>query len=480
MPVEAKQLLAGAALGTAALVTLDYLVHKRSIPGPPEVPLLGNTLAVHQNYDDFVEWLVRMTDKYGPTWTFRIIGQPRFVVITDPANVEHVLKTRFDNYPKGPGWQERFQEVLGAGIFNADGEAWRVQRKTASHMFSQGSFKTNMLHVFVKHGHKLQDMLLGAKSGEAIDIANVFFRFTLDSIGEIAFGKDIGSLHQDIPFANAFDGAQYSVQLRFLTLFWKMQKFTPRERKLAENIQTLNSFCTELIKERRAEGKNSGRSDLLSLFLESGDDVDDEFLRDVIINYTIAGRDTTAQALAWAVYMLNKHPEVERKVIAEIDEVIGQNEVVFEHTKKLPYLHAVFSEVVRLWPSVPKDSKYALADDVLPDGTQIKAGDWVLYVPYVMGRRTELWGPDAREFKPERWLAAGFKPSPFKFISFNAGPRTCLGQHMAFLEAKVALAMIYQKVRLRLVPGHPVIPENSLTLPTRHGIKVTIEPRQAQ
>jgi len=471
------------ALGLISL----YLWHRKNVytnvPGPTGVPVFFNTFQLVKRYDTMLDWFVENTNKYGPTWTFKVIGQPRFIVVTDPTNVEYILKKNFENYEKGAPFRERFHDVLGEGIFNSDGPSWKSQRKTASLMFSVRNFRDHMVDTFTQHGKLLLNKLSSVEQSQAIDIHDYFFRLTLDSIGEIGFGYNFGTLFgKNLEFLNAFDTAQYNSQLRFFWPLWKLRKlYSQDEKALASSVDTLNKFAEDIIERRLKDEDILTRRDLLSIFIARKQQDAEEpyyprsFLRDLIMNFTIAGRDTTAQGLSWMFYLLSQHRDVEAKLIEEIDRVTGGQIPTFEMLKEMDYAHAVFSETLRLYPSVPKDIKLSQRDDVLPDGTRVPKGSWVMYPPYVMGRREELW-EDALTFKPERWLNKK-QPSSYKFPAFNAGPRLCLGKDMAYLEAKTVAAMILQKYTLRLVPGHVVRYQSTTTLPMENGLKVSIVPR---
>lgn len=204
-----------------------------------------------------------------------------------------------------------------------------------------------------------------------------------------------------------------------------------------------------IIGERRANARDGGHllgPDLLSRFVDKNFSDDDE-LHSVIMNIMLAGRDTTASSLAWAFYELARHPEVTRKIIREAEKVIGSPDNAtdqdYSHEKigKLEYTHCVAMEVLRIHPPVPNDMKYCLRDDRLPDGTVVTAGSQVCWMPLSMGRSEKIWGEDALEFRPDRFLGAG-EPSPFAYAAFNAGPRTCLGKPLALQTIKLALAYL--------------------------------------
>jgi fatty acid omega-hydroxylase len=417
---------------------------------------------------------------------------------------------------KGANFHSIVRDLLGNGIFAVDGDAWKQQRRVASHMFSARSFRETIMAAFVRHGVELDAIMARhAASGQPLDISSLYFRFTLDSIGDIAFGKRLGVMAQpSVPFALAFDDAQATVEKRFFIPGWQVLRWVmPSEARLRRSVATLNAFCAELIAERRAAGDAEARFDVLSRFMALRDDAtgeklyehDDSMLRDVVLNFLIAGRDTTAQALSWATYCILQHPEVEARIVAEVAGITSEPEAQAAAAKdaaahahaasgtavsagdvfapsydtvshEMRYTTATVMETLRLYPSVPKDIKEALADDVLPDGTKIPAGSVVAYLPYSMGRNEQLW-PEPLRFDPGRFLGDGAKHSPFKFIAFNAGPRTCLGQHMAQVEATYVLATILRKYKLTTVPGQTITYTDSLTLPMQQGLMVTVARR---
>lgn len=285
-------------------------------------------------------------------------------------------------------------------------------------MFSAREFRENIVRVFHAHGRILLELLNdAARTGKQVDLFSLFNRFTLDSIGEIAFGVTIDSLRQpDTPFARAFDDAQSTVDLRFTTpLWWAFKWVLPREYKLRRSIKVLDAFCYDLIRQRRQEGGYLRRHDVLSRFMSMTDEHgaplhlhDDKYLRDVVLNFIIAGRDTTAQALSWTVYCLSRNQQHVPRIIAEADTAVSGSQAVAassgsvsraeaaaaaggsngEGNKSLvytpsyddvlihlPFTQAVVKETLRLYPSVPKDLKTSIADDTLPDGTFVPKGE---------------------------------------------------------------------------------------------------------
>lgn len=215
---------------------------------------------------------------------------------------------------------------------------------------------------------------------------------------------------------------------------------------------------------------------------------------------TLLGRDTTAQSMTWAFYMLMRYPSVQRKIIAEVNATIrvtdGQLDLSFENVQpnSLPYTMAVFNETLRLHPPVPVELKECTTSTTFPDGTCLPSGSIVLWVPWAINRSKLTWGEDADEFRPERWLTANsagqsFTPvtrSPSEFPVFNGGARSCLGKKMAELLAVHVIATLackyefkeiyYEEPRAGESP-RPRLSQNSLTLPMRGGLPCTLSKR---
>lgn len=466
-------------LMVAVLCTLLYFLigALRRLPSCPSTDsfLFGSAWNVFYHWDDLYDWATEQTFKFGgATWFFTLPFKPSFVVISTPELCEHVLKTNFDNYEKGEVFHQNFHDFLGDGIFNVDGQKWKMQRRRSSHMFSVNSFKNHMLECFVKHGEVLLSVLKDVPEGGVIDMNSVFMRYTLDSIGEIGFGYEIGSLKNPSHiFAQSFDYIQNLANLRFFLLH-PLRYFNPMEYQAATHITELSAIAKDCIAQHKAAllSDSEQKTDFLAIFMNGEEKCSDAFYQDLIMNFTIAGRDTTGLALSWMFWLLSQHPEKEQKLIEEIEREVGDEPITYDAMNRLKYADACFSETLRLYPSVPKDGKVAIKDDVLPDGTVIPAGTLVAYFPYVMGRREDLW-EKANEFIPERFMEQP-KPSPFKFIAFQAGPRTCLGQRMAYLEAKVITTMILKQFRLRTRKGFTPKYSINLTLSMKNGLEMTV------
>ncbi|XP_011625964.2 cytochrome P450 94C1 [Amborella trichopoda] len=412
------------------------------------------------------------------------------IITANPKNVEHILKTQFENYPKGKPFHTILHDLLGRGIFNVDGELWRFQRKMASYELGSQAVRAMVAKtVLAEIETRLEPILADSVSkGSKLDLQDVLKKFTFDNICKISFGLDPCCLELTQPiseFAQAFDRASHLCAGRAVvapSLIWKIKKFLNlgSERSLREAINMVDLMAIEVIRQRKVVGSEA--SDLLSRFMTTVSD--DKFLRDIIVSFLLAGRDTVASALTSFFWLMAKHPEVEEKVHDEIVRVMGKGrkEVIASYGKlrEMHYLHAALSESMRLYPPVQFDSKFAEKDDILPDGTVVKKGTRVTYHPYAMGRMESIWGKDCMEFNPERWLENGFfvPENPFKYPVFQAGLRVCLGKEMAFLQMKSVVASVVYKHKLVLVnPDYTPRFVTSLTANVSGGLEVFVESR---
>ncbi|PAN06873.2 hypothetical protein PAHAL_1G292100 [Panicum hallii] len=494
------------AVAAAALFACSAVRSRLSAkPGAPMLwPVFGIIPALFAHLDDIYDWGAAALARAGGTFPYRGMwgGGSSGVITSVPANVEHVLKTNFANYPKGPYYRERFAELLGGGIFNADGDAWRAQRRAASaemHSARFIEFSAGTIAHLVR-GKLVPLMEALSESGAAVDLQDVLLRFTFDNICAAAFGVDAGCLAEglpDVPFARAFERATELSLARFVTppFLWKAKRLlgVGSERALVEATRAVREFADRTVAERRAElrktGTLAGRCDLLSRLMSSPPPPDcpegysDEFLRDFCISFVLAGRDTSSVALAWFFWLLASHPDVESRVLADVVRAGG--DALDAGGSSMDYLHAALTESMRLYPPVPADFKEALEDDVLPDGTAVRARQRVIYYTYAMGRDKASWGPDCLEFRPERWLDArgafaGGAESPYKYAVFNAGPRLCVGKRFAYAQMKAAAAAVLARFRVEVLPGQAeaVKPKLNTTLYMKRGLMVRFAARE--
>ncbi|CAL9052869.1 cytochrome P450 86A2-like [Musa acuminata AAA Group] len=476
--------------------------------GPRVWPVLGSLPGLIQHSERMHEWISDNLRGTGGTYQTCICAIPGLArrqgmvtVTCDPRNLEHVLKTRFDNYPKGPTWHAVFLDLLGDGIFNSDGDTWLFQRKTAALEFTTRTLRIALSQWVCRSIHlRLLPILEEASArSTVVDLQDLLLRLTFDNICGLAFGKDPETLAPDLPenaFAIAFDSATEASLHRFVfpEFVWRFKKWLQvgMEATLTRSVAHVDGYLSAIIKARKLELRD-GRNydDLLSRFMKKGT-YTDSFLQHVVLNFILAGRDTSSVALSWFFWLVTTHPAVERRILLELATVLAESRgndpkawlatpLAFDEAGRLVYLKAALSETLRLYPSVPEDSKYVMADDVLPDGTFVPAGSSVTYSIYSAGRMKSVWGDDCLEFRPERWLSPDgnrFLPhDSFKFVAFNGGPRICLGKDLAYLQMKSIAAAVLLRHQLSVAPGHRVEQKMSLTLFMRNGLRVNVHDR---
>ncbi|CAH2075977.1 unnamed protein product [Thlaspi arvense] len=490
-----------------------FLTNKKPHPRcPTNWPFLGmipGLLAeIHRVYDSVTE-ILEVTNL-----TYLCIG-PCFsgldmLVTVDPANIHHIMSSNFSNYPKGPEFKKLF-DVLGDGIFNADSELWKDLRKSAQSMMMSPEFQRFSLATSLSKLEKGLVPLLDhvAKEKLVVDLEDIFQRFTFDTTCVLATGYDPGCLSVEMPeieFARALDDAEEAIFFRHVKpeILWKMQSFIGLgdEKKMNKARMTFDRVCSKYIASKRSEvsrgisNVDSPSQDLLTSYMNLDttkfkllDPSDDRFLRDTILTFMLAGRDTTGSGLTWLFWLLCKTPEAIAKIRQEINTNLfpitktGDDDSGSfnpQELKKLVYLHGAICEALRLYPPVPFQHKSPTKADVLPSGHKVEAHSKILFCLYSLGRMKSVWGEDASEFKPERWISESGKsvhePS-YKFLSFNAGPRTCLGKEVALTQMKSVAVKIIQNYEMKIVEGQIIEPAPSVILHTKHGLKVTVTKR---
>ncbi|KAM3280993.1 alkane hydroxylase MAH1 [Capsicum chacoense] len=443
----------------------------------------------------------------GGTFLFKGLWFANMDTLTtvDPANIHYIMSANFMNFPKGPKFKEIF-DVLGNGIFNADMDMWKVQRKMTRALITHHEFYKFL--VKTSRG-KVEKGLIPVldhvcNKGCEVDLQDLFQRFTFDTTCILVTGYDPGCVSidfPDVPFSKAMDDAEEVILFRHALpeIVWKLQRWLRigEEKKMISARETLDYTIDKYISKKRKYVKEGGDLkeseegfDLLTFYLKEEDNLgvkcDDNFLRDNILNLMIAGRDTTSSALTWFIWLVSTNPQVEKKIRDEIKSVIPNEEAIkfrlfnVQELNKLVYLHGALCDSLRLYPPVPFQHKKPLENDTLPSGHKVHPKLKIMFPLYAMGRMESIWGEDCLEFKPERWISerGTIKHEPsYKFMSFNAGPRTCLGKEVAFTQMKAVAAAIIHNYHVELVKGHPVQPNASIILYMRHGFKVRINRR---
>ena len=423
---------------------------------------------------DFTNLLVRryaaMNNK---THHYHIFGMTG-IATADPKNVQAVLATQFHDFSLGVLRRDVFLPLLGNGIFTLDGKGWEHSRAMMRPQFARD--QVSDLELEENHVQNMMRALPVDANGwtAEVDLQVLFFRLTLDSACEFLFGESVDSQLAALPsnvgvppkgglrrdekvFAAAFDlGQKYlATRARFMDKYWLVNN--AEFRRTCKTVHDFIDYFVKLalnkeFKEKEMEKGNIVRKDryvfLDALVRETRDPIE---LRSQLLNILLAGRDTTASLLGWTFFILVRHPEAYAKlrevVLNDFGTYTNSAELTFSSLKSCQYLQHVINETLRLYPVVPLNSRRAVRDTTLPrgggpDGMSkifVKKGQQVDYSVHVMHHLKELWGEDADEFKPERWI--GRKPG-WEYLPFNGGPRICLGRKSSYHHEREMVRMV--------------------------------------
>ncbi|XP_068111072.1 cholesterol 24-hydroxylase-like [Hyperolius riggenbachi] len=411
------------------------------IPGPPRDSfLMGHSPTFMKLtkdngiiYDCLLDWVL----KYGPV--VRINGLHKvFMIVTDPEAIKELLMS--SKHPKEHFYENIFYlfgvRFMGKGLLtDRDHEHWYKQRRMMDPAFSR-TYLMSLMGTFNDKAEELMEKLAEkADIKSEVKMHDMFNKVTLDVIAKVAFGMDLNTLHDDqTPFPRAiFMTMQGMIEVRNPFI-----RFQPSKRKviqeIRESVHLLRKTGRECLERRQRMIQEGGDipTDILSQILRGDaleNDCDNELMIDNFVTFFIAGQETTANQLAFAVQELGRHPDILRKAQAEVDEVIGaKRDLEYEDLGKLRYLSQVLKETLRLYPSVPGTSRVT-AEELVIDGVMIPKNSSVTVNTYVTGRMEQFF-PEPLKFNPDRFNRDSPKPY-YTYFPFSLGPRSCIGQVFA-------------------------------------------------
>lgn len=449
-------------------------------PAPRDTPLsrLGLVVALYQN---------PLT-----IWTHRHFEEPILqgegllgfgTVISDPAAIRRVLVENADNYPKDALQKRILSPGLGDGLLTAEGEGWRVARRTLAPLFTPkqtAAFADRMLGAIERR----LDRLRRRRAGSIVRIDEQMTGLTFDVLAETLFSNSIPGGADEFGkaltlYINTLGRLHPFDLLGFPDWLPRVGRGQagPALEFFAEQVKTI----VEMRRASLAEPSADTPRDILTLLLEAADPETGRGLTETevaanIITFISAGHETTANALTWALFLVQTDTRVRERLEAEVDDAFAGAKSAAEILAQLPFTRAVIEETLRLYPPVPSLSREAVeADSVC--GYIIPKGSLVVIAPWVLHRHRRLWsGPDL--FQPDRFLPEYREAiDRFQFLPFGAGPRVCIGLGFAMQEAVLGLAATVRRFRLRVAPGHEVRPLQRITLRPEGGLPMVIEHR---
>jgi cytochrome P450 len=437
-------------------------------PGPRGRFLTGSLREFRR---DLLGFLTRSAAEYGDLVTFRL-GPRRIVLVNRPDLIEFVLTTGNRHFSARTYIKKLLTPTLGMGLLTSEGDAWLRQRRLA-----QPAFHKARINGYAASMVAYADRLLaGWRDGETRDLHADMTRLTLEIVAKTLFDTEVEEEVNEV--GEAVENLMETFVVRFQAAFrfppWVP---TPVNLRIRANVRRLEKIIYRIINERRHSGKDHG--DLLSMLLQASDEqgrMSDRQLRDEAMTLFLAGHETTANALSWTWYLLAQHPEAERELLSELDTVLGGRLPALDDLPRLRYAEAVVTESMRLYPPAWGFGR-VVRDEVNLGGYRLLVGTTLWLCPWVT-QRDGRYFEEPLAFRPGRWLGEKARQLPrFAYYPFSGGPRTCIGNTFAMMEATLVVAAVAQRFGFTLAPGHATKPYPSVTLRPEGGVWAVLHRR---
>jgi cytochrome P450 len=442
-------------------------------PGPPARFLTGN---LPEFSSDPLRYFLEWTGRYGGVVRFRLARQVVHLV-TEPAGIKHVLQTNFQNYYKGFAY-DKLGPILGRGLATSNGADWQRQRSLAQPAFHRGRIES-FANVMVETTHERIADWAARSQAQPLCMSDELRGLTMSVVSKTLLGSDVTDPRGAV--GQALVVMLREAYRRVVTPF-RVPDFIPTPGNVRFNraVSVLDGLVRDTIRARRQE--RSHADDLLGMLMAAREEATAEGLSesqliDEVKTIFFAGHETTALVLGWTLYLLSIHPEIEKRVCAELEGELGGAAATLESLGRLTYLDRVLSEATRLYPPTWVFARDARKADEIA-GHPIPAGSTILISPFASHHNPRYWrNPEG--FDPERFSERNAGAIvPHTFLPFGAGPRHCIGSHFALLEMKAILATVLQKYELHLAPGRRVEPEPGFSLRVKGGLFLTIHERR--
>ncbi|WP_415381790.1 cytochrome P450 [Halosimplex sp. TS25] len=435
-------------------------------PGPSGRPVVGSLFEFLRDEYAFRE---RCAREYGDLAYYEVLGTP-FYQVNSPEGIEHVLVHNNGNYVKGELFQESLGPVLGNGLLNSEGEFWRRQR----HLIGPAFEPDRIAEYAETMVERSEQTAAQWRDGAVRDVNEDMMELTLEIVADALFGVDVG---RDVNTVASSLQVVMDYQEGFSADMLPVDVPTPGKFRLQRAIDDLESVVYRIVDERARNPGDDVVSRMLAVEDESGEGMSREQIRDEVMTLLLAGHETTALALTFTTLLLAQHPSVEERLLAELDEHLGGDPPTVGDVRNLPYLENVVKESMRLYPPVPAIVREAVGRDeiagyTIPEGSTLSINQWTVH------RDPDLYD-DPMAFRPDRWTDEMEQSLPrLAYFPFSAGPRRCVGDRFAMLEAKVVLATLLQRYHLELVSDPSLDLVATITARPRNPVLMRVHERE--
>lgn len=440
-------------------------------PLPPGPPLWSGIRDYWRGPPQYFE---KLAQEYGDVVRWR--GLFTLYTVNNPDHVRQILTQDYPGFIKDTIDYRVLAQSLGRGLVTSEGELWRQQRQLMQPMFTNrtvngfdsiiNAMTAQMLQRWEQH-----------PADAAIRLDREMGHLAFQVVSRALFGTDIDQYSaQIVEILKVINTNPQTLRAMLTLLPWLP---VPSNRHFLRMRKQLDQIVHELIAYRRAQG--IGDNDMLDRLLaardtETGKGMSEIQLRDEIVTLLLAGHETTGTAIAWTLYLLSQHPQIEMQLVAELDSALSGAPATSSDLARLPFLKQVMQESLRLYPPIWALARQNTAAMKL-GGYRIPAGSYLVIPVYSLHRHPDYWS-DAEKFDPGRFAPQReASRHSYCYLPFSAGPRTCIGANMAMLEIQLVLAQVLQRFRVIPVPGHPVEPVAEITFKPRYGLAVRIAAR---
>ena len=438
--------------------------------GPPGIYGARNTLRFASNP---LPWLRGLADEHGDLVRMKLLGR-RYLIVSHPDDIERILVKEARIMKREDG-VKIIGRVLGQGLLTSEGDLWKRQRKLMAQAFS-----AKRIHDYGAAMVRVADEALGHwRSGQTANLHQEMTRITMKVVADVLFGASMDARNVEVvggalEVINEY--ASGSVEALLRVSKWMP---TPRNVRVNRAVAALDRVVYGIIARRRA---GEQRDDLLGTLLAARDDdgagMSDRQLRDEVMTLFLAGHETTSLALAHALYLLSENPASDRRLHEETASALAGRVPAADDLRALPFAESVLKETMRLYPPAwatgrENTEAFEIRGLKVPAGTQLIASQWIVH-------RDARWFPNPESFDPERWSPERTKDLPrYAYFPFGGGPRVCIGNHFAMMEATLILALIVQRFRIELLPGQRLELKPAVTLRQKgKGLQVRILARE--